>query len=63
MYVGFVDLEKAYMEELWQVPRMYDVCGKLLNDIKSLVYFRVKGCERDCFRVDSGVREEFIMSP
>ena len=39
VYVGFMDLEKPYdrvnREELWQVLRMYDVGGKLLNDIKS----------------------------
>ena len=33
--VGFMDLEKAYdrvnREALWQVVRMYDVGGKLLN--------------------------------
>ena len=35
MYVGFMDLEKAYdrvdREALWQVLRMYDVGGKLLH--------------------------------
>ena len=35
MYVGFIDLEKAYdnvnREALWQVLRMYDVGGNLLN--------------------------------
>ena len=42
VYVGFIDLKKAYgrvnMEALWQVLRMYDVGGKLLNGIKS-IYF------------------------
>ena len=38
------------MEALWQVPRIYDVGGKLLNGIKSvyvnsLAYVRIKGCE------------------
>ena len=51
VYVGFMDLEKACdrinREALWQVLRMYDVGGKLLNDIKttyvnSLVCVRVK---------------------
>ena len=46
VYVGFMDLEKAYdrvnREALWQVLRMYDVGGKLLNGIKSV---RVKGGE------------------
>ena len=40
MYVGFMDLKKAYdrvnREALWQMVRMYDVGGKLLNGIKSI---------------------------
>ena len=40
VYVGFMDLEKVHdrvnREALWQVLRMYDVGGKLLNDIKSM---------------------------
>ena len=40
MYVGFIDLEKAYdsvnREAQWQVLRIYDVGGKLFNGIKSL---------------------------
>ena len=65
MYVGFIDLEKAYdrvnMEALWQVLRMYDMGGKLLNGIKSmyinsLACVRVKGGESECFRINSGVR-------
>ena len=40
MYVGFMDLKKAYdrvnREALWQVLRMYDVGGKLMNGIKSM---------------------------
>ena len=39
VYVGFMDLEKAYdrvnREALWQVLRMYYVHGKLLKGIKS----------------------------
>ena len=35
MYVGFMDLEKAYdIKAVWQVLRMYDVDGKHLNGIK-----------------------------
>ena len=54
VYVGFMDLEKAYdtvnRAALWQVLRMYDVGGKLLNGIKimyinSLTCVRVKGGE------------------
>ena len=40
MYVGFIDLEKAYdrvnREALWQLLRMSDVGGKLFNGIKSM---------------------------
>ena len=46
VYVGSMDLEKTYdmvnREALWQVLRMYDVGGKLLNDIKGMY---VKGGE------------------
>ena len=38
--MGFLDLEKAYdrvnREALWQVLRMYNVGGKLLNGIKGM---------------------------
>ena len=38
--MGFMDLEQAYdkvnREALWQVQRMHDVGGKLLNGIKSI---------------------------
>ena len=48
-------------EALWQVLRMYDVGGTLLNGIKSsyvnsLACVRVKGGESDCFWINSGVR-------
>ena len=65
VYVGFMDFENAYdrviRDALWQMLRMYDVGGKLLNGIRSmyvnsLVYVRVKGGERDSYRIDSGVR-------
>ena len=40
LYVGFMDLEKGYdrvnREAIWQLMRMYDVGGKLLNGIKSM---------------------------
>ena len=67
-----MDLEKAYdkanSEALWQVLRMYDEVGKLLNGIKSmyvnsLAYIKVKGSEGECFRIVSGVRQGCIMSP
>ena len=38
--MGFMDLEKTYdrvyREALWQVLRMNDMYGKLLNGIKSM---------------------------
>ena len=40
MYVGFIDLEKAYdrfnREALWQVLRMFNLGGKLLSGINSM---------------------------
>ena len=69
MYVGFMDLEKAYdrvnREILWQVLRMYFVGGKLLNVMKSMYVnipacIRVKGEESECFRIISGVRQGCI---
>ena len=55
-------------EALWQILRMHDVGGKLLNGIKSMYFnnkscVRVRGSESECFRIDSGVRQRFIMSP
>ena len=64
MFAGFMDVEKAYgranREPLWQFLRMYDVDGKFLNGIKrmyvnNLAYVKVKGCETECFRIDSVV--------
>ena len=63
MYVGFIDLEKAYdrvnREALWQVLRMYDVGGggRLLGGIKSvyvdsLARVRVKWGESERFKID-----------
>ena len=72
VYVGFMDLEKAYdrvnMCTLWQVLKPYDVGSKLLNGIKtmhvnSLACVIVKGSERECFSIDSGVRQRCIVSP
>ena len=72
VYVGFIDLEKAYnmvtREALRQVLRMYYVGCKLLGGVKSvhvhsLACVRVKGSESERFRIDSGVRQGCIMSP
>ena len=39
VYVGFIDLEKAYdREALWQVLRMYDVVGKLLASFMQICF-------------------------
>ena len=66
--MGSMNLEQAYdkvnRKVLWQVLRMYDVDGKLLNGIKSmyansLACVRVKGG----FRIKSGMRQRCIMSP
>ena len=71
MYVGFTDLKKPYdrvnREALWKVLRIYDVCRKLLNEIKSMLVntlacVRIKNGESEC-RIDSGVRQGYIMSP
>ena len=49
VYMGFIDLEKLYNRvnrvALWQVLRMYDVGGKLLNAIKS-IYVYSSACVR-----------------
>ena len=51
-YVGFMDLEKAHdrvnREPQWQVLRMYDAGGKLLNDIKKIYVNRhfIEVCRR-----------------
>ena len=67
---SFMDLEKTYdrviREALWLVLRMYDVGGKLLYGIKnvyvsSVACIRVKGCESECFMINSGVRQGCIM--
>ena len=71
LYVGFMYLEKAYdrvnREVLWYVLGMYDVGGKRLSGIESMYVdnsagVRVKGGEREWFRIDSGVRQGCIMS-
>ena len=64
-------MEKAYdrvkREALWQVLRMYDVGSKLLKRIKSMYVdssacVRIEGGESEQFRIDSGMRQECIMS-
>ena len=72
MYVGLIDLEKAYnrinREALWQVLRIYDVGTKLFGGIKNIYVdnlpcVRIKGGESEQLRIYSGVRQGFIMSP
>ena len=72
MYMGFIDLEKAYnkvnKEALWQVLRMYIVGGKLLSGMRSMYVnsspcIRGKWGESEWFRIANGVRQECIMSP
>ena len=64
IYVGFIDLEKAYggvnRETLWQVLTMNDVRGKLLigitnRHVDSSACVRVKGIESERLRIDSGM--------
>ena len=48
--------------------RMYDVGSKLLNGIKRmyvniLACVRVKGGASECFRINSGVRQGYIIFP
>ena len=65
IYVCFMDLLKAYhrvnREALWLVLRIYDVVGKLMNEIKSMYAYSLG--ESECFRMKSGVRLGCIMSP
>ena len=65
MYVGFIDLEKAYnkihREALWLVLRMYYIRDKLFGEIKSMYVdrsacVRIKGGMSEQFKIDSGVR-------
>ena len=67
VYVGFMDLDRVNREVLWQVLRMYDVGGKLMNEIKSeymssVVCVRVKGDKSDCFIIEICVRQSYLMS-
>ena len=50
MYVGFIDLEKAYdrvnrPDAIWQVLKIYDVGGKLFDGIKGM-YVNSLACVR-----------------
>ena len=66
VYVGFVNLEvyeSTNIEALWQVLRMYDVGGKLLNGIESM-YIKCKiVLDHKCLRINSGVTWECVMAP
>ena len=55
-------------EALWQILRMYDVGGKLLNGIKSMYVnslscVKLKGSDSKSFRIDISERQVCIMSP
>ena len=72
LYISSKDLEKAYYmvnrEALWQVLKMSDMGGELLNGTKrvyvnSQACIRIKGGESGCFRIDSGVRQGCVMFP
>ena len=58
-----MDLEEAYDRvnrgALWQVLRMYDMGGKMLNGINNMYVnsVRVKGVEWECFTIGSRVRK------
>ena len=58
--IGFMDLEKAYdrinKERLWQVLRMYDVGGKLLNGIQSMYYNSI-----DCIKIKGAMNVSELM--
>ena len=65
MFVGLIEFEKVYdtvsREILYQVLRMYDISGKLLNGIKSmhvnyLACVSVNRSESKCFSIDRRVR-------
>ena len=62
MYVDFMDWEKMYdrvnKEPLWQVLKIYDGSGKLLNGIESmfvnsLACVSIKSGESECIRIES----------
>ena len=64
--MDFMDFGKEYdrvnKEALWQVLRMLDVGGKLLNgfksmDVNSLACVIVNGGKNECSRIDWGVRD------
>ena len=62
VYVGFMNLEKAYDRvkrgALWQVLRMLKPLNGMKNIyVNSLACVRVKGSESKCFRINSGVRQ------
>ena len=46
-------------EALWKVLRLYYVDGKLLSGIESIYFVRVKWCDSEWFRIDSGVRRVY----
>ena len=67
--LGIIEcVDRINRETLWQVLRMYEMDGKMMSGITSmyvdwLACVRVKAGERECFRIDRGVRQGCIMSP
>ena len=72
VYAAFMDLEKAYdridWEAMWDVLRVYEVGGKLLNAVKAF-YRDARACVRidgeigESFTIKGGVRQGCVMSP
>ena len=72
LFWAFMDLEKTYdkvdRDSLWQVLRMYGVCGKLLKAVQSF-YVDSRACVRtgievsEWFSANVGVRQGCVMSP
>ena len=70
VFVGFMGLWKVYdrVNKEALLLTMYDMDAKLLNEIKrryvnSRVCVILKLGENECFRIDSGVRHRYMISP
>ncbi len=72
VYAAFMDLEKAYdrinWAAMWDVLKVYDVGGKLLNGVKAFykdanACIRVVGGTRESLIIKGCVRQGCVMSP